>query len=197
MWCSFCESAEIIWMAADHRWQLQEAWMWLNSVYIDSNVRKFIMCEFSANLCDTSSKSQHVIEPTRMHSHLCVPCCAVWWFLCVCVVSCVFALSLPAERHQPNPVSSTLITWFLHNGLAGWNESLCLAEEMPSCSESALIQLHCRKLHTLRFISVQITAAVRVTERAARTQWKHRFSKLWSESCCGSLFYLLAIWLNL
>lgn len=141
------------------------------------------MCEFSANLCDTSSKSQRVIEPTRVLSHLCVPCCAVWWFLCVCTVSCVFALSLPAERHQPNPVSSTLITWFLHNGLAGWNESLCLPEEMPSCSESALIQLHCKNF--TRWGS----SAFRLPQPSGPQRGQLALSESsWSESCCGSLF---------
>lgn len=122
-------------MAADHLWQLQEAWILCTLTLTCANSS----CVSLVQICVT-----RVIEPTRVHSHLCVPCCAAWRFLCVRTVSCVFALSLPAEKHQPDPVSSTLITWFLHNGLAGWNESLCLPEELPSCSESALIQLHCK-----------------------------------------------------
>lgn len=47
--------------------------------------------------------------------------------LCASVNVCrLLCLARPAARHRPNPVSSTLITWFLHNGLAGRNESLCL-----------------------------------------------------------------------
>lgn len=98
----------------------------------------------------------------------------------MCAVSS--SASLPAARHQPNPVSSTLITWFLYNRLAGRNESLCLPREMPSCSDSSLIQQHYRELHTLRFISIQITRTVSATERAAHSQWERRFVKLGSVS---------------
>lgn len=86
--------------------------------------------------------------------------------LCVLVVNerahtLCLRLSFPAARHQPNPVSSTLITWFLYNTLAGRNESLCLLQEMPPCSAFPLIhQLH-RAVLTLWLISIQINQGQR------------------------------------
>ncbi len=108
-------------------------------------------------------------------------------WMCMCTVSS--SASLPAARHQPNPVSSTLITWFLYNRLAGRNESLCLPQEMPSCSDSSLIQQHYRELHTLRFISIQITRTIRATERAAHSQWEQWFLELRSASGMQSGFH--------
>lgn len=127
-------------MAADHLWQLQEAWILCTLTLTCANSS----CVSLVQICVTRAQRANVwLSPLA-----CIPTFACLVVLCdgFCVrtVSCVFALSLPAERHQPDPVSSTLITWFLHNGLAGWNESLCLPEELPSCSESALIQLHCK-----------------------------------------------------
>lgn len=120
----------------------------------------------------------HTVCPIVWSKHNCVDLCPI---VCIHTSAHCVCVCLPAARHQSNPFSSTLITWFLYNGLAGWNESLCPPQEKPSCSDLSLIQQLYRELHTLTFISIQISPTVRATEGAAHTQWEQHLFRLQSK----------------
>lgn len=95
---------------------------------------------------------------------------AVFVFVSVCAASLPqpLSLSLPGARHQHNPVSSTLITWFLHNGLAGRDQSLCLPEE------TSVMQ---RELHTMRLISIQMSSRPQRGQRGFRRDLRENSTK--------------------
>lgn len=143
--------------------------------------------------CVMCANNQQIMTPTYklqkaficLHALVCV-----FVYECVGDLSLLLPLALPAAgRHLPNPVSSTLITWFLYNRLAGRNESLCFPKEMPSCSDSSLIQQNYRELHSLRFIGIQITRTIRATERATHSQREQRFLQLRSTTSVRSCFH--------
>lgn len=107
--------------------------------------------------------------------------CCVWVCVSVCVSVqvCAASLSLPAVRQQPNPVSSTIITWFLHNALAGRDELLYLPQEIRSCSDSSLFQQNYRELYSEGFISVRINRTIREARSVRAKCAEDQISQLW------------------